>query len=170
MQEYKIKILGAQYAANPDYKFGDPETPEMWDRTIGMLSNLRDMKPRVVLKAEPTNTNDPLAVMARAMGNKIGYVCRDQRDKVRSILSQSKRGMLAADISEVVVKEHGYLYITLQCQEAMDVSTKEPGFDWSEWQADIPLLPPMEALHAEEEAEFLLEEDELESWDEEDGL
>ena len=38
MQEYKIKILGAQYAANPDYKFGDPETPEMWDRTIGMLS------------------------------------------------------------------------------------------------------------------------------------
>lgn len=159
MQEYKIKILGAQYAANPDYKFGDPETPEMWARTIGMLSNLRDMKPRVVLKAEPTNTNDPLAVMARAMGNKIGYVCRDQRDKVRSILSQSKRGMLAADISEVVVKEHGYLYITLQCQEAMDVSTKEPGFDWSEWQTDIPLLPPMEALHAEEEAEFLLEEE-----------
>lgn len=159
MKEYKIKILGAQYAANPDYKFGDPETPEMWDRTIGMLSNLRDMKPRVVLKAEPTNTNDPLAVMARAMGNKIGYVCRDQRDKVRSILSQSKRGMLAADISEVVVKEHGYLYITLQCQEALDITTQEPGFDWSEWQTDIPLLPPMEALHAEEEAEFLLEEE-----------
>jgi hypothetical protein len=30
MTEYTIKILGAQYAANPDYKFGDPETPEMW--------------------------------------------------------------------------------------------------------------------------------------------
>ena len=29
MIEYCIKILGAQYAANPDYKFGDPETPEM---------------------------------------------------------------------------------------------------------------------------------------------
>ena len=159
MQEYKIKILGAQYAANPDYKFGDLETPEMWARTIGMLSNLRDMKPRVVLKAEPTNTNDPLAVMARAMGNKIGYVCREHRDMVRSILSQSKRGMLAADISEVVVKEHGYLFITLQCQEALDVTTQEPGFDWSEWQTDIPLLPPMEALHAEEEAEFLLEEE-----------
>ena len=159
MAEYVIKILGAQYAANPDYKFGDPETPEMWARTISMLSNLRDMRPRVVLKPEPMNPKDPLAVMARAMGNKIGYVCKDHRDKVRTIISQSKRGMLAADISEVVVSEHGYLFITLKCQETVDDSTQEPGFDWSEWQTDIPLLPPMDALHAEEEAEFLLEEE-----------
>ena len=159
MIEYKIKILGAQYAANPDYKFGDLETPEMWDRTIGMLSNLRDMRPRVVLKPEPTNTNDHLAVMARAMGNKIGYVCKDQRNKVRTMISQSKRGMLAADISEVVVSEHGYLFVTLKCQEAIDDNTKEPGFDWGEWHTDTPLLPPMDALHAEEEAEFILEEE-----------
>ena len=144
MTEYTIKILGAQYAANPDYKFGDPETPEMWAHTIGMLSNLKDMRPRVVLKAEPTNSNDPLAVMARAMGNKIGYVCKDQRDKVRSILGQSKRGMLAADISEVVVNEHGYLFVTLKCEEAACDSMQERGFDWSEWQTDIPLLPPKE--------------------------
>ena len=158
MIEYTFKILGAQYAANPDYKFGDPETPEMWARTIGLLSDLRDMRPRVVLKAEPMNPNDPLAVMARAMGNKIGYVCKEHRDKVRTIMRQSKRGMLAADISNVVVNEHGYLYITLKCPEAVDDSMQEPGFDWSEWQTDIPLLPPMEALHAEEEAEFILEE------------
>ena len=63
MVEYTIKILGAQYAANPDYKFGDPETPEMWARTIGMLSNLRDMKPRVVLKLEPTNPRPVLWVI-----------------------------------------------------------------------------------------------------------
>ena len=159
MKELNVKILGVQYAANPDYKFGDPETPEMWARTIGMLSNLRDMKPRVVLKPEPTNTHDPLAVMARAMGNKIGYVCKNQRDQVRTMISQSKRGMLAADISEVVVSEHGYLFITLKCQEAVDGSTQDPGFNWGEWQMDIPLLPPMDALHAEEEAEFMLEEE-----------
>ena len=159
MIEYTFKILGAQYAANPDYKFGDPETPEMWARTIGLLSDLRDMRPRVVLKAEPMNPNDPLAVMARAMGNKIGYVCKEHRDKVRTIMRQSKRGMLAADISEVVVDKHGYLFITLKCPETVDDNTQEPGFDWSEWQTDIPLLPPMDALHAEEEAEFLLEEE-----------
>lgn len=158
MTEYTFKILGVQYAANPDYKFGDPETPEMWARTIGMLSNLRDMKPRVVLKKEPTNPNDHLAVMARAMGNKIGYVCKEHRNKVRTIMSQTKRGMLAADISKVVVDKHGYLFITLKCEDAVD-DTQEPGFDWSEWQTDIPLLPPMEALHAEEEAEFILEEE-----------
>ena len=159
MIEYCIKILGAQYAANPDYKFGDPETPEMWARTIGMLSTLRDMRPRVVLKLEPTNPNDHLAVMARAMGNKIGYVCKVQRNKVRTMICQSKWGMLAADIGEVVVNKHGYLFVTLKCQEAVDDSTQEPGFDWSGWQTDIPLLPPMDALHAEEEAEFILEEE-----------
>ena len=159
MKEYAVKILGAQYAANPDYKFGNPETPEMWARTIGMLSNLRDMRPRVVLMAEPTNPNDHLAVMARAMGNKIGYVWKQQRDDVRKILRQSKRGILAADISEVVVDKHGYLFITLKCEESVDDSAQEPGFDWSEWQTDIPLLPPMDALHAEEEAEFILEEE-----------
>ena len=68
MIDNTFKILGAQYVANPDYKFGDPETPEMWARTIGLLSDLRDMRPRVVLKPEPMNPNDPLAVMARAMG------------------------------------------------------------------------------------------------------
>ena len=47
MTEYTIKILGAQYAANPDYKFGDPETPEMWTHTIGMLSNLKDNSKRI---------------------------------------------------------------------------------------------------------------------------
>ena len=159
MIECNIIILGAQYAVNPDYKFGDPETPEMWARTIGMLTNLRDMRPRVVLKLEPTNANDPLAVMARAMGNKIGYVWKDHRDKVRAMISQSKRGMLAADISEVVINKHGYLYVTLRCEEAVCDSTLEPGFDWSGWQTDIPLLPPMDALNAEEEAEFILEEE-----------
>jgi hypothetical protein len=124
-----------------------------------MLSNLREMMPRVVLKLEPTNTNDHLAVMARAMGNKIGYVCKTQRDKVRTMISQSKWGMLTADISEVVVNKHGYLFVTLKCQEAACYSVQEPGFDWSEWQTDIPLLPPMDALYAEEEAEFILEEE-----------
>ena len=74
-------------------------------------------------------------------------------------MSQTKRGMLAADISKVVVDKHGYLFITLKCEEAVDDSAQEPGFDWSEWQTDIPLLPPMDALHAEEEAEFILEEE-----------
>ena len=61
MTDYTFKILAVQYAANPDYKFGDPETPEMWARTIALLTELRDMRPRVVLKAEPTNPNDELA-------------------------------------------------------------------------------------------------------------
>ena len=107
MTERTIKILGVQFAANPDYKFGDPETPEMWMRTINLLTELRDRKPRVVLKAEPTNPQDEKAVMARAMGRKIGYVNRDQRDEVRQLLRLSKRGMLGAEVGEVIVGNHG---------------------------------------------------------------
>ncbi len=159
MIECNIKILGAQFAANPDYKFGDPETDEMIGRTIGMLTELKEKQPRVVLKADPANPSDPLAVMARAMGRKIGYVCKDQRDKVRGMLKRSKRGMLAGDISDVVIYKHGYLFVTVECNEAVDEGEQEPGFDWSGWQADIPLLPSSEARHAEEEAEYMLEEE-----------
>ena len=159
MIEYTFKILAVQYAANPDYKFGDPETPEMWARTIALLTELRDMRPRVVLKAEPTNPNDELAVMARAMGKKIGYVCKEQREKVHMLLRRSKRGMMGAEVGKVVIDKHGYLYVTLQCEKPVDVDTCEMGFDWSIWQTDIPLLPPMDALNAEEEAEFILEEE-----------
>ena len=53
-----IKILGVQFAANPDYKFGDPETEEMWMRTITLLTELRDRKPRVVLKAARRESRD----------------------------------------------------------------------------------------------------------------
>ena len=102
MIDYKIKIVGAQYAANPDYKFGDPETPEICARTIGLLSEIRDMRPRVVLKAEPTTPRDEKAVMARAMGRKIGYVCKEERDLVRSILSQSERHGIMGSVLPIV--------------------------------------------------------------------
>lgn len=159
MTKHTIKILGVQFAANPDYKFGDPETPEMWARTRAMLSELRDMRPRVVLKAEPTNPSDEKAVMARAMGRKIGYVNRDQRDDVRRLLKGSKRGMLVAEVGEVVMDNHGYLYVTLHCEDDAVAEEQEMGFDWQGWHADAPLLPPMEALDAEEEAAFILEEE-----------
>ena len=137
MTEMTIKILGVQFAANPDYKFGDPETPEIWMRTINLLTELRDRKPRVVLKAEPTNPQDEKAVMARAMGRKIGYVNRDQRDEVRRLLRLSKRGMLGAEVGEVIVGNHGYLYITLQCEETATTDWQEAGFNWQGWKTDI---------------------------------
>lgn len=159
MIEYQIKIVGAQFAANPDYHFGDPETEEMWARTMGMLSELRDLRPRVVLKAEPTNPRDTKAVMARAMGRKIGYVCKEQRDHVLDILSQSERGMLAGEIDNVVIYKHGYLFITLRCKEPVEIQPQHPEINWSIRQTDFPHLPETEDMQREEEAAFVLEMD-----------
>lgn len=160
MTQYTIKILGAQFAANPDYKFGDPETEEICGRTIDMLTKLKNTKPRVVLKPEPENIHDEKAVMARAKGKKIGYVNRDQQNEVRKLLRRSKRGMLCAEVGEVVIYKHGFLYITVQSDDATTTAdVQETGFDWREWHTDMPLLLPSDALNAEEEAAFILEEE-----------
>ena len=159
MIEYQIKIVGAQFAANPDYHFGDPETDEICARTIAMLSELRDMMPRVVLKAEPTNPSDPNAIMARAMGRKIGYVCREQLELVHAILGQSKRGMLAGEVDNVVIYKHGYLFIVLRSKEPVEIRRQDPVINWNIRQTDFPLLPPTEAMQTEEEAAFVLEEE-----------
>ena len=41
-------------------------------------------------------------------------------------------------ITNLVILRH------LRCEEAACDSMQERGFDWSEWQTDIPLLPPKE--------------------------
>ena len=159
MIEYQIKIVGAQFAANPDYHFGDQETDEICARTIAMLSELGNMKPRVVLKAEPTNPRDPRAIMARAMGRKIGYVCREQLELVHAVLDQSERGMLAGEVDNVVIYKHGYLFIVLRSKEQVDIRRQDPDINWNIRQTDFPLLPPTEAMQTEEEAAFVLEEE-----------
>ena len=159
MIEYQIKIVGAQFAANPDYHFGDQETDEICARTIAMLSELRDLKPRVVLKAEPTNPRDSNAIMARSLGRKIGYVCREQLDLVHSVLGQSERGMLAGEIDNVVIYKHGYLFIILKCNEPADIRPQSSDIHWNVGQTDFPQLSPTEAMQTEEETAFVLEEE-----------
>lgn len=158
-REYRIKIVGAQYAANPDYLYGDQETEEMWTRTIGLLTDLQKMRPRVVLKAEPTNPKDEKAVMARAKGRKIGYVSSHQRDLVQSVLSQTDCGMVMAEVNEVVIDKHGFLFVILKCEEDVKPRIEDTRIDWSICEKDIPLLSPTEGMQAEDEAAFVLEKE-----------
>ena len=77
MKEYRLKITGVHYAANPDSVAGQPDTEEMHVRTRKMLSWVRDENPIVVLMADPTNPKNPDAVMAIAEEIRIGYVGDD---------------------------------------------------------------------------------------------
>jgi len=159
MTNQLIKIVGVQYAANPEFQSGDTETDEMWQRTITLLQSLNDNHPFVVLMAEPTNKIDPQAIIARADGKKIGYVSVDQRDKVRKMLAKQKSGMMLAEITKVAISKHGFLFLKVDCDDAdaEEEELPEEGACLIGWEPDIPLLPPFECEQAENEAAFVLE-------------
>ena len=96
MKEYRLKITGVHYAANPNSVAGQPDTEEMHVRTRKMLSWVRDENPIVVLMADPTNPKNPDAVMAIAEEIRIGYVGDDWLTTAKSLLAQSDCGMLGA--------------------------------------------------------------------------
>ncbi len=159
MNNQHIKIVGVQYAANPEFQSGDTETDEMWQRTMTLLQSLNDNHPFVVLMAEPTNIQDPQAIIARADGKKIGYVSLDQRDTVRKMLAKQKCGMMMAEITKVVIIKHGFLFLKVDCDEAdAEEEAPEEGACLIGWDPDVPLLPPFECEQAENEAAFVLEE------------
>ncbi len=158
LTKYRLKIVGVQYAANPDYIFGDQETEEIRGRTFDLLNMIKETKPLVVLKAEPTNTHNPQAVMARILGKKVGYVCDEDLDVVHALMMQAGRKMLITEVSDVVVYEHGYFYVNQSGLPLNGVKRMDVVSNWSILQTDLPELPPSENQQAEEEAAFMLEE------------
>ena len=79
----RIKIVGVQFAANPDHEPETPMTAQENQRTIDLLTQLDRTRPRVTIKPEPTNAADKEALAVRLMSRKIGYV--RNRDDYKSI-------------------------------------------------------------------------------------
>ena len=158
MKEYRLKITGVHYAANPDSVGGQPDTEEMHVRTRKMLSWVRDENPIVVLMADPTNPMNPDAVMAIAEEIRIGYVGDDWLTTAKSLLAQSDCGMLGAEVTDVEVVEHGWIWVTVEADELTQMlPLKSSEIEWSLWMSDLPLLPPSKQLLAEQSAAYVLE-------------
>ena len=158
MTEYRLKITGVHYAANPDQVAGQPDTEAMHVRTREMLSWVENDAPFVVLKADPECHQNHDAVAARVLGRRIGYVGDDWLQVARSLLAQSGEQMVMARVAEVTVKEHGWLWVTVDAQElkALEpLSSME--IEWKPWLSDLPLLPPSDDEEAEQEAAFVLD-------------
>ena len=113
MGEYLLKIVGVHYGANGDSVAGQKDTEEMHVRTREMLSWIDWERPIVVLSADPTNHIHKDAIMARAQGRRIGRVAYEDVDRAWDLLRQSGRPMLVAKVQEVVVREHGYVVVTV---------------------------------------------------------
>lgn len=158
MVEYLLKITGVHYAANPDSVAGIADTGEMHERTREMLTWIKTERPFVVLSADPENHFNPDAVMARAQGRRIGYVGDECLMLVRSLLAESEAGMLLGRVKDVVVKEHGWLWIVIDAEELTQMQPlTSMEIEWQMWLSDIALLPTSDNLLAEQEAAFVLD-------------
>lgn len=158
MAEYKLKISGVHYGANGDSVAGQKDTPEMHKRTRELLSWIDRERPIVVLAPDYSNHIHEKAIMARAQGRRIGRVALELVDLTWALLRQSGQPMMLARVTEVAVKNHGYVMVTVDADELQAVpSPATPEIEWEAWINQKPKLPRSEELEKEQEAAFVLE-------------
>lgn len=158
MSEYRLKIVGVHYAANPEYVPGIECTEEMELNTVERLKRMDETRPRVVLMPEPNNPVDPNAVMARAVGRKIGYVAKTDLVLAHRLLRCSGQRMMCAAMAEVEVCRRGSMYVSVEAEPEAVARTEValPAFDRSRWTCTIASLDPHDKWLACQEAEYML--------------
>ena len=158
MKDYLIKISGVHYAANPEAEAGMPDSEEMHVRTREILSQIDHERPLVSLFAEPSNLFNPDCIMAFSRGRRIGRVAEECLSVAKSLLAQSSEPILFAFVEDVVVKEHGYVMVSVKADELSKIQplTSE-GIDWGMWlKEDMLRLSPSKQVLAEIEAYYVL--------------
>ena len=157
MATYRFKIVGVHYSVNPDSSTG--ETELMHQRTADRLRELDKMRPAVVLIPEPSNPVDSRAVMARVMGERIGYVDKTQLDTLHALLQAGGGLPLKAAIEAVEARKHGWMIVCLEADEDVRVESQNQSDSvWNEWSCPLPVLPATDSRFAQIEAEVMLDD------------
>ena len=157
MATYRFKIVGVHYSVNPDSSTG--ETELMHQRTADRLRELDKMRPAVVLIPEPSNPVDSRAVMARVMGERIGYVDKTQLDTLHALLQAGGGLPLKAAIEAVEARKHGWMIVCLEADEDVRIEPQNQSDSlWTEWSCPLPVLPATDSQFAQIEAEVMLDD------------
>ena len=158
MVKYTIMISGVHYGANGDLVAGQKDTPEMHKRTHELLEWLDRERPIVVMGPDPCNNIHKNAIIACSHGQRIGRVAKNDVNTAWDLLRQSGNSMLIARVSEVIIKDHGYVMVTLDADELKPApALKSPDSVWQEWMQGLPQLPFGKLLEKEEEAVTILD-------------
>ena len=159
MKEYRLKISGVHYAANPEAESqGLPDTEEMHVRTRELLRKIDRERPLVSLFAEPTNLFNPDCIMAFSRGTRIGRVADDSVGEVKTLLAQSDDPILFAHVEEVAIMEHGHIIVSLEAEEPTSILPLQSStIEWDMWlKDDMMRLSPHQQVLAEKEAYYVL--------------
>ena len=171
MKEYRFRISGVHYAANPEAETkGLPDTEEMHVRTRELLRKIDRERPLVSLFAEPSNLFNPDCIMAFSRGNRIGRVADECVGEVKSLLAQSEDPILFARIEDVAIRQHGHLTVVVEAEELTDIlPLQSSAIEWSMWlRDDMMRLSPHKQVLAEKEAYYILKKHLMTNIDEAD--
>ena len=100
-----------RYFANPSLRGNAQETPEMEQRTIGVLSGLQARLPLVVLRLDEQNHYDSQAVVVLEHGRQIAYLAADDAHQCVAEFGERLRVGIPVRVTEVNVEKHGVFWV-----------------------------------------------------------
>ena len=158
-----------RYFANPSLRGNAQETPEMEQRTIGVLSSLQARLPLVVLRLDEQNHYDSQAVVVLEHGRQIAYLAADDAHQCVAEYGERLRVGIPVRVTEVNVEKHGVFWVEkpkmkgassagASSSAAFSASLSLPAaLDWSGWMEPAALALPAAFRQRIESLELIID-------------
>lgn len=157
-----------RYFANPSLRGNAQETPEMEQRTIGVLSGLQAQLPLVVLRLDEQNHYDSQAVVVLEHGRQIAYLAADDAHQCVAEYGERLRVGIPVRVTEVNVEKHGVFWVEKpKMKGASSASSSAASFsaslslpaalDWSGWMEPAALPLPAAFRQRIESLELIID-------------
>ena len=158
-----------RYFANPSLRGNAEETPEMEQRTIGVLSSLQARLPLVVLRLDEQNHFDSQAVVVLEHGRQIAYLAADDAHRCVAEFGERLRVGIPVRVKEVSVEKHGVFRVerpkmkgaasfsSSSSVSASSASSLPAALDWSGWMEPAALALPAAFRQRIESLELIID-------------
>lgn len=157
-----------RYFANPSLRGNAQETPEMEQRTIGVLSSLQARLPLVVLRLDEQNHYDSQAVVVLEHGRQIAYLAADDAHQCVAEYGERLRVGIPVRVTEVSVEKHGVFWVekpkmkgassAFSSAASFSASLSLPAaLDWSGWMEPAALALPAAFRQRIESLELIID-------------
>lgn len=161
-----------RYFANPSLRGNAQETPEMEQRTIGVLSGLQARLPLVVLRLDEQNHYDSQAVVVLEHGRQIAYLAADDAHQCVAEYGERLRVGIPVRVTEVNVEKHGVFWVekpkmkgassafssAASASASFSASLSLPAaLDWSGWMEPAALTLPAAFRQRIESLELIID-------------
>ena len=161
-----------RYFANSSLRGNAQETPEMEQRTIGVLSGLQARLPLVVLRLDEQNHYDSQAVVVLEHGWQIAYLAADDAHQCVAEYGERLRVGIPVRVTEVNVEKHGVFWVEKPKMKGASASSVAASsvaasssaslslpaaLDWSGWMEPAALALPAAFRQRIESLELIID-------------